>query len=31
MEDFDRDYLDEISKLSMGWQVDMWSLGILIL
>ena len=31
MEDFDRDYLDEISKLYDGWQIDMWSLGVLIL
>lgn len=30
-ESFDRDYLEVISDLKEAWQVDIWSLGILLL
>lgn len=30
-EDFERDYLDVIGRVQAGWQIDMWSLGVLIL
>jgi hypothetical protein len=30
-EDFDREYLEVISKIEAAWQIDVWALGILIL
>lgn len=30
-EEFERDYLEVIGKLEAGWQIDTWSLGVLIL
>jgi serine/threonine protein kinase len=30
-EAFERDYLDVIGRLEAGWQIDMWSLGVLVL